>query len=145
MYIYGVLSVFSLQEAVKARVKEVGRESKLKFQHFIANKERASVDANITLPTITFDTPKYVILTIVRVFASCFFFICDYKCTVFTVFISIGSTKYNHLKCHFGTLNVLTTDDTTHAASSNGTVSVKYKVHLKDARICLLSSGMFRY
>ncbi len=53
--------MFSLQEAVKARVKEVGRESKLKFQHFIANKERASVDANISLPTITFDTHKYVI------------------------------------------------------------------------------------
>ncbi len=51
-------SCFSLREAVKARVKEVGRESKLRFQHFITNKERASIDADITLPVIVFDTPK---------------------------------------------------------------------------------------
>ena len=35
-------------------MKEVGRESEMRFRHFIANKEQASIKADINLPVIVF-------------------------------------------------------------------------------------------
>ena len=41
-----------MKDAVKEGVKRVGRESQLKLRYFIANKELASVKADLHLPLI---------------------------------------------------------------------------------------------
>ena len=53
-----------MKDAVKEGVKRVGRESQLKLRYFIANKELASVKADLHLPLIVLTDTFGSVLTI---------------------------------------------------------------------------------